>query len=346
MRRYFLLIIGGLLLLTTSCYYDYKSVVEVTDIKVYNLDGTQIDGEFWDYYREICNEVIFNSFNKKLLSGKTNLNSAAPRILYYFTEVEANANLLVKIQIKCSSGYTFKAISLREDSNKDDITWYEKENLYKIEEEDEYTNIWIQPKDISADRYLFNIDSFKVDNKKTEQVDNISIKIRGGKTYYYGFYFKIKGVLTQNDIEKMAESFNVKTNLHISLLSTTIDYSGYSKDGFRGGPYLIYNNKYNKNADGTFNDPVTLFTSKCWPYDSTLYITNIYCSEETYFIYDLTINSTKEEISSSLYENGYESYQNDNINEISFYQKGIIITFGEKENGIKYYNISVIFPKE
>ena len=83
MKKIFLTFLCFLVILILSgCYYDYsKRNMELIDIKVYDLEGNEIEGEYKNYFN------ILTKINKE------KLNSAAPAINYYVVDADEGIHL-------------------------------------------------------------------------------------------------------------------------------------------------------------------------------------------------------------------------------------------------------------
>ena len=176
-------IMTWVILILAGCYFygAGKAYGQLIDIRVYDLEGHEIEGVFMEEYclHEDCQQHI----NIKELN-QTNLNSPAPEYLYYVTQVEPQQSYIVEFVIKTGLNYTFKSISIN-------FQTYQIEDLHHYEKIDNHEHIMIRIDDVNEDRNTFRLNSLIV-HKTTEEsyLQKEGSFNQTGRTYIYGFFFR------------------------------------------------------------------------------------------------------------------------------------------------------------
>ena len=162
----FVITLGG-------CYKHYEDATFV-DVKFYDLDDNEIEGEF-------RNDLSFNNSTLKLSSNQfIQLNSAAPVINYYCAEVEEGVTIKVVMKFKLKINYEMVSLKIK-CLNDNTFIGVEKDDIEVI---DNFTYIIYFVENVSSDYNFFQVSSW-VDVNEGEHL----FSIRGSNTYIRGFYF-------------------------------------------------------------------------------------------------------------------------------------------------------------
>lgn len=176
MKKIVLIFIGILFIITLTGCYVHNEEATFVDVKFYDFEDNEIQGEFKNYFRR-----DFNNLSLKLLSNNTiQLNSPAPVVNFYCTEVEEGSTIKVVMKFKVNNSemtsLTLKCQNdrLREDSQMD-----------KIEIVDGFTYVTYIVENITNENNIFEVSSWSDRNVA------YSFEERGGNVYIRGFYFII-----------------------------------------------------------------------------------------------------------------------------------------------------------
>ena len=187
MKKIILLFIGILFLLSlTGCFYRMTNEkATFVDVKFYDTEDNEIQGEFKNYY-----EWDFYDQSLKLSSNKfKKVNAPAPVVNFYCTEVEEGSTIKVVMKFKVNNN-EMKSLTIK---CQDD--WSKVDNqMDKIEITDGFTYVTYIVENITKENNLFEVTSWN-DGNATH-----SFGERGGNTYIRGFYFTL--INTNNDLSK------------------------------------------------------------------------------------------------------------------------------------------------
>ena len=126
-----LLIIVAVLLLGSGlvgCYYDYsKRDMELVDVKVYDIDGNEIVGEYYNDYDD-----LFASLMQSSKLGFEKCNSAAPVEKYYCINAIEQASYTVKFYFRSINNRGLTKLVL---TNNDNEIILECTDIEKIDDE-------------------------------------------------------------------------------------------------------------------------------------------------------------------------------------------------------------------
>lgn len=187
MKKIILLTFIVLLLSTLSgCWYNASSgsnYGKLIDIKFYDLEYHEIEGEFIHYYNwKYTNPTNqFRTISKQYIP----INSPAPIELYYTSIVEMNSTLIVRIIIEQKNGYQFESLKLNMFDER------KRDDFYNVEEDGTKIYLDILCEHISEETNEFEISSFYL----TKEMTNGVVTKQGsshveGRTYYSGFLFQ------------------------------------------------------------------------------------------------------------------------------------------------------------
>lgn len=170
-----LLLLSSILL--AGCYFDNsKRDMDLIDVKVYDLEGNEIIGEFKNYYREIQNQE-----SKRLNLKIQKLNSAAPIINYYYLEVEDNSSFNVDFIFSSKNKKEMKYLFIRNLVDKSDIL------CDNITIHDDKIIVTCKFENIRQDYSSFKIIRWTDNDDRSHFFSD-----KGGNTYNRGVYFYIK----------------------------------------------------------------------------------------------------------------------------------------------------------
>lgn len=169
MKKIFLTFLCFLVILILSgCYYDYsKRNMELIDIKVYDLEGNEIEGEYKNYFN------ILTKINKE------KLNSAAPAINYYV--VDADEGDSFEVEFIFYSQRNRKMKYLRLESNNNDII-----EITDLQDEDDKIIARVTFESINLDYQYFTVKEWK--NKRNR---SFYFYTKGSNSYIKGVYFNL-----------------------------------------------------------------------------------------------------------------------------------------------------------
>jgi hypothetical protein len=197
MKKVILLTIFSVFVLFLSSCDDIKTISrsygQLVDISVFDLNGTEIDGEFLDRY---CIEDDYCDEEYQLVNLSTiPLNSPAPVDLFYVADVTAGEDYIIQFKIKHRSDLLVKHIiidhPLSNSSGPNQIT-YENDDFYDNTYEDDYQYVSILIEDISEDANFIHFIQLMMRSVDEEN----TINYRGtawqeGRTYISGLYLNV-----------------------------------------------------------------------------------------------------------------------------------------------------------
>ena len=187
MKKLFFLLVMLCLLITMSSCYNYSSGSQygrLESIKYFNTEYEEIEGEYQDFSRfdgplRLTNILNLNDFTKPL-------NSPAPIHNYYWGEINAGVDVIVRFTIKCNNDCEFNSLHIND----------------LVLEADDFFNVEIDGKYVYLDYLITNIDTnnriFVISRLTMKRERNNEMKKYNGstwvesRTYLSGFYFSIK----------------------------------------------------------------------------------------------------------------------------------------------------------
>lgn len=184
MKKIRLIFVGILFIITlTGCYVRNEEATFI-DVKFYDSEDNEIQGEFKDYFNR-----DFDNLTLKLSSNNViKLNSVAPVVNFYCAEVAEGSTIKVVMKFRVKNNeMKYLTIKCQDDWSKVDF------EMDKIEMVDGFTYVTYIVENITKDNNLFEVISWNDDNETHSFTD------RGGNTYIRGFYFTVNNATTNND---------------------------------------------------------------------------------------------------------------------------------------------------
>jgi hypothetical protein len=108
--------------------------------------------------------------------------------------------------------------------------------------------------------------------------------------------------------------------------------------------YLLEDESEANYQDQLFNGTILFYEVTAWPdyYKGGSYITRINCSDHSVMIFDISLESSIEEVKEVLTTESYQysSEKNGEYEKHSFKNQGINIVFFEKDDALVYFTLS------